>query len=448
MTPDRSSRSIVEGNRKARRRRYRAAARFVPCIILLLLHAMPGVANETAEEPAGADEETLTTAEIDEELNEVIVDVQGSLEDVDDRRGISFDGDLRVGYLFSGDGFSDFDFEKTRFLRMRWRVGSTWRFAEGLRLVGRVAGLCSSDDCSADFIMQPNVPRPTTLEDGQVTFDELFLHWFRSDRFSVAVGRMETRFVTRGGVYSKSLERNDNNNLRVNWTDGLHAIYRASSGWNTHLILQHNSEDGPSNVRRFPLDFESSRSRVSYHLGFENLEPRRLMIQRGLTLSYLPSSLRRETSSGVVRDDYVGIVGRLGHRWPQRDEGWRIRSSLEVGYAPETHSKTQAGVIGDGPSDGLAWAVTASVMDFVPNHSIGLNYARTEAGWLLSPQYASNEELIEIRYMWRPNSRVTVDVRGRWRDELRELTMPEIGRDRFDFYARATWSFDIRDFSR
>ena len=121
-----------------------------------------------------------------------------------------------------------------------------------------------------------------------------------------------------------------------------------------------------------------------------------------------------------------GIVGRLGHRWPKRDQGWRIRSSLEVGYAPTTQSRPDAGIVGEGDADGLAWAATVSVMDLFPKHSVGVNYARTEAGWLLSPQYASNEELVEVRYMWRPTNRMTVDIRGRWRDELREPLLPEV----------------------
>jgi len=410
-------------------------------VATFFLSPLPAVA-QSAEMDEG------TAGNVDESLDEVMVDVQGSIEEVDNRRGISFEGDLRAGHLFTGDGFSDFEFKSGNTFRARWRLGSTWRIRDGLRVVGRIAGLCSSEECSPDFIMQPDLPGFASIEDGQITIGELFLHWFRTDRFDVAVGRLETKFITRGGVFSKSLERNDNNNLRVNWTDGFHSTYRAGNGWTSHLILQYNSEDGPGNVRRFPLDFTASDARVSYHLAFENLEPKRLMIQRALTVSYLPASLRQVTSGGVVRDDYVGVVGRLGHRWPKRDEGWRIRSSLEVGYAPTTQSRTLAGIVGDGDAGGLAWAVTASAMDFLPNHSIGLNYARTEAGWLLSPQYASNEELIEVRYMWRPTSRITVDVRGRWRDELRERVAPGIARDRFDFYARFTWSFTIKDRSR
>ena len=414
--------------------------------ILVAAFALAALGISQPSFPQDADEAVVE--DVDESLDEVKVDVQGSLEDTDNRLGISFDGDLRGGYLFAGDSLREFEVDSRNVFRTRWRLGSTLRFTEGLRLVGRIAGLCSTEECSPDFILQPDIPGFASIEDGQITIDEFFLHWFRTDRFDVALGRMETKFITRGGVFSKSLERNDNNNLRVNWTDGLQSTYRASNGWVSRLILQYNSADGASNVRRFPLDFESNDSRVSYHVAFENLEPKRLMIQRALTFSYLPSSLKQADSTGVILDDYIGMVGRLGHRWPKRDDGWRIRSSLEVGYAPTTQSKTVAGVAGDGDADGLAWAITASIMDFLPTHSTGINYARTEAGWLLSPQYASNEELFEIRYMWRPTNRITLDVRGRWRDELRVLLEPDPSRDRFDFYARLTWSFTIRDLSR
>jgi hypothetical protein len=99
-----------------------------------------------------------------------------------------------------------------------------------------------------------------------------------------------------------------------------------------------------------------------------------------------------------------------------------------------------------GDADGLAWNITVSVMDFVPSHSIGLNFAKTEAGWLLSPQYTDNERLFELRYVWRPTDHLTLDIRGRWRDELRQRLIEEPDRDRFDFYVRLTWSFKIREF--
>jgi hypothetical protein len=84
-------------------------------------------------------------------------------------------------------------------------------------------------------------------------------------------------------------------------------------------------------------------------------------------------------------------------------------------------------------------------MDFTPSHSIGLNYGRTGAGWLLSPQYRENDELFEIRYQWRPSRLPLVEARVRWREELERRPGAVRKRDNFDFYVRLTWQFKIKD---
>lgn len=381
--------------------------------------------------------------DFDEELDEVEIDVEGSIDDAEKRRGIGVNGDLRTGYAFAGDDFRDVTLGETDTLRARWRIRSSLGIADNLRGVIRLAGTCSTEACDPDFVLQPHTPTLTSLDDGQITIDSLLLHWFQSDRFDVAVGRMDTKFVARGGVFSKSLDRNNNNNLRINWTDGIHGTFKARNGWESHMIVQHNSEDGPGSVSRAPLDFSSSDSRVSYFLGFENLQSKRKLIQRGLDITYMPSSLLVDGRVGGAVEDYWGFVARTASRWPVRSESWRMRLSSEVGYAPNTPTKAASGIIGAGKADGLAWNVTVSVMDFVANHSIGINFAMTEAGWLLSPQYRDNERLWEIRYVWRPTARLTLDVRGRWRDELRQRIIDIPDRDRFDFYARFTWSFEL-----
>lgn len=433
---------------------HRDRAELNPHIVLI---ACAALLSANAQSAAGVDEVIVecdpeavdcdeNEARFDEVLDEVDIDVQGSLDDVEDRRGVSVDGDTRLGYIFAGEDFQDVVIGESDLLRARWRLRSTWGLSEGLRARARIAGICSTKDCSPEFILQPEIPTSASIKDGQITIDSMFLQWFRSDRFDIAVGRMETKLVARGGVFSKSLDRNDSNNLRVNWTDGLHSTYKAKNGWDSHLIVQYNDEDGPSNVRRFPLDFASSKSRLSYFLAFENLEPRRRMIQRGFDISYLPASLIVDETGGRRLDDYLAFVARGALRWPVRTEGWRLRVSSELGYAPTTQTKQTAGIAGDGDTDGLAWNITASIMEFVPSHSIGINYARTEAGWLLSPQYADNEELFEVRYMWRPTDRLTLDVRGRWRNELRQRLVEDSQRDRFDFYARFTWMFTIKEY--
>jgi len=99
------------------------------------------------------------------------------------------------------------------------------------------------------------------------------------------------------------------------------------------------------------------------------------------------------------------------------------------------------GLAGNGDTDGLAWLVSASVLDFLPNHSIGINYGRTDAGWLLSPQYRENEEAIEIRYMWRRSLNLAIDIRVRWREELKQLESTARKRQDLNVFARFSLGF-------
>jgi hypothetical protein len=119
------------------------------------------------------------------------------------------------------------------------------------------------------------------------------------------------------------------------------------------------------------------------------------------------------------------LVGRLAVRWPPEAEGLRLLA---------------------GDADGLAWNLVASATDFAPGHSIGVNYGRTGAGWLLSPQYRPNEELIEIRYMWRPERFPQFEPRIRRRQELDQLVDTARKRTQYDFFVRLTWRFTIKDY--
>jgi len=247
-------------------------------------------------------------------------------------------------------------------------------------------------------------------------------------------------------VYAKSLDRNDSNNLRVNWTDGMHGTLRLKNGWASHLILQLNSDDGASNIRQRPLDFSDDDSKVTYFFAFENLERSGHLLQRGLDISYLPKSLLKDGDTTGRVEDYFGLVARAAGRWPDRSEGPSLRLSGELGFAPETQTKASEGLAGGGDVDGWAWNITASIMNVFPAHSIGINYGRTDAGWLLSPQYGKNEELFEIRYLWRKSRQLALDIRGRWREDLEQLVMADRKRDTFDLYVRLTWGFKARTF--
>jgi hypothetical protein len=420
--------------------------RYVTCTVsLLLIIALPASAQTTEEQL-----QAMTESEIAEE-KAIEADNDGSLDDATNsidvrevRDGVSLTTDLRIGYSESEIDDRDGTDRAEEVLRARWRFRSEVGIFPYLRGVARVAGICSSEECSPNLVLEDTLTTSSSIEDGDITLDEAYFHWFRADRFDLAVGRMQTKFVARGGVFAKSLDRNDSNNVNVNWTDGLHTTFRGRSGWVPHLILQHNSSDGPSNVRRGPLDFSDSSARITYFLGIENLERTPLFLQRGFDISYLPKSLLKDGELSGRREDYTGIVLRFSNRWPERDTGTRLRVATELGYAPETQTKAAAGLAGNGDADGLAWHFILSLMDIKPNHSIGINYGRVGAGWLLSPQFRQNESLTEIRYQWRKNKQLAFDFRVRHRKELEQLQFSDRRRDEVDFFLRLTWGGTIR----
>jgi hypothetical protein len=399
------------------------------------------IARETAEaERQARQEETKALDDTPE------VESDSTIDDVEGKRGWSITGDLRPIFIYEDESGRDGSEVSDDSLGVRARLAVVWGLTKKLRLGARLAGRCFTEDCHLDWVMDSATPASNGLTGGQVTLDQFFLHWSRRARSDVAVGRLQTKFILRGGVFPKSLDRNDSNNVNVTWTDGLHATYRARNGWDAHLVLQQNADDGTGSIRRGPLDFDDGGARITYFTGLENRRAWGPVVQRAFDVSYLPSSLLKDGDPDGRREDYWGVVGRLAARWPQRSEGARLRVGTEVGFAPETPTGAASQLNDSGDVDGLAWNVVASVMDFTPSHSIGLNYGRTDAGWLLSPQYRENDELLEIRYQWRPSHLPLLEARVRWREELEPRTGAIRKRDEFDFYARLTWQFKIKDF--
>ena len=123
-----------------------------------------------------------------------------------------------------------------------------------------------------------------------------------------------------------------------------------------------------------------------------------------------------------------------------------MRAGVELGYAPETPTAAAVGLAGSGDVDGLAWNVVVSAMDIAPGHSIGLNYAPTDPGWLLSPQFEPNAELVELRYQWRPEHLPLLEARIRRREDFMQLVGTSRKQKALDMYVRLTWQFTIKKF--
>jgi hypothetical protein len=375
----------------------------------------------------------------------VDADADGSLDDADSsinieqvERGISVEADVRTEYSGSDTDNRDRSNEHDDVLRARWRLTGTAGITPYVRGAVRVAGLCSDIECEPNFVLTDYIPTNSGMADGDITLDKAFIHWYRLERFNLALGRMQTKFVARGGVFAKSLDRNNSNNTNVNWVDGVHGTYQSRQGWVSHVIVQHNAPEGATEIRRGPLDFKDDDARASYFLGFENLERTPLFLQRGLDISYLPKTLLKDGTQFGPREDYYGVVLRSANRWPERDDEVRLRVAAELGYAPETQTRAAAQLAGDGDADGLAWNVVLSLMDFRPDHSIGLNYGQVGAGWLLSPQFRQNESLAEIRYQWRRSKDLALDIRVRRRADLEQLVGSDQRQSEVDFFVRLT----------
>ena len=375
------------------------------------------------------------------------IDTEGSLEYAYSQTGrATFDGDVRSGYFATDVDQRDGTSDNTDEFAFRVRYGVNVGFTDHIRLKARLATVCTDSDCDPNVDVSRTPANTTNIDQGDIVLDELYMDLFQRDRWDVGLGRMQTRAVTRGGVFVSSLTRLTSTNVSVNWTDGLAVRYQAANGWNSYAIAQYNNSDGSSTLARAPLDFDDDDSRVSYFYSLENRKPWGLITQRAIDVSYMPSALLAEGDVDGPVDDYWNVAGRFAARWPVDPENASLIVSGELGYAPQTPSERGVGTGTGGDVDGWAWHLEASWMDFRAGHSIGVNYGRTDPGWLISPVYRANEETFVVRYHWRPKRRIQLEIQSRWREDLDGLVNAARRRDTFDWRVRLTWLFDTRRF--
>ncbi len=340
-----------------------------------------------------------------------------------------FSGDARGGIFASerrtraGDRTDDLD------VRLRLRLAAERPLGSGWSVRARLAGSWSADDPDTRVYLRASTPTDSATLPGDVTVDEFQLNYRSSDgHWWLKAGRLQSRFLLQG-VADKSLDRNDSSNVSINWTDGIHVSHALSGGWRSHVIVEHHAAGGGGSTRRGPLDFSASSSRVAGFVALENTEPSGALVQRVVALTWKPSALASEGIDAARRDDYVTLVGRLGAQWPMGNRGTLLLAAGEAGYAPRTQRRMEAGVPTDGRASGLAWQASINLYDIRPGHHLGLVYGRAGAGWLLSTDYRSDDELVELRYQRRFSRALSMEARIRAR---RELSAPPGVRPRLD----------------
>jgi hypothetical protein len=243
------------------------------------------------------------------------------------------------------------------------------------------------------------------------------------------LGRLQTSFQM-PDVTRKSFFRNDSPSFDVTWTDGGHLAWVLPQEMTAHLVLQLNTEEGPSNTFRAPLRFDDRGSRVTVFTGLESRRAAGPVFLRAAYLTMVPQAL----PGGDERRSYVAFNGRVAAQFPL--DGPRFVLGSEVGFAPfrpyRAGTTEQVG--------GTAGLISANVMGIARRHDVGFVVSRTEAGWLLSPNFRNNNLEAELRYGFRPSSQTLVELRGRRRADIETPAGLE-QRVEYDAYLRVTTRF-------
>lgn len=351
----------------------------------------------------------------------------------------AFSGDARMGYF----GREREDRNGSRSDESDWRIrvrpGVLWQVTPTLSAKARFAGRYSSDDSNDNhYEFFTSIPQSDGLGFGDSTIDELNLR-YKAGNWDVKVGRMQTSFELEG-IAKKSLSRNDSPNTDITWTDGIHARYGDTAGWNYHVIVQRSEDDGPTTVRRSPLAFTESASHATYYFGMERKDPKGRFLQLGWDLTYIPSALRTDGSAAGRIDDYLGIAGRMALQWSLAG-AMRFVWAGEAGYAPNRPTDAALRLSGSGDASGLAFQTSINLADFAPGHGVGFVYGQAGGGWLLSPDFGNNQELLELRYQWKLSATQSIETRVRQRRDLEQRTDAARKRVDDDVYVRFTQRF-------
>lgn len=352
---------------------------------------------------------------------------------------VKFSGDIRLGYFSSERDDRNGSESEQDDVRIRVRAGLGWNINNHFFAKARLATRYSSAGNESRFKFFHNIPLNDGLAFGDTGFDELYLRYQPNSKWSVALGRLQTKAELEG-VAKKSLSRNDSPNTDISWTDGLQLQHNSRAGWQSQLIVQANRDDGATTVRRSPLAFTEERSHLSYYAAIEKKQKQGLWLQRAVDFTYLPKSLHQDGNIDGRIKDYAAASTRISMQWPLAN-GMRWVWANELGYAPNTPSNATLRLGDSGNGDGSAWQSSINLMEIAEKHGVALVYGRIGGGWLLSPDFGNNQQLIEFRYQWRLNNSQSIEARLRQREDLVIRTDASQKREDIDYYLRYTLRF-------
>ena len=352
-----------------------------------------------------------------------------------------FFGDTRFGVYATEREARDETETSEEALKLRLRLGAEAQLSERWQARGRLAGRFTTEQDRSRFWLKAWAPTPTGLEDGDATIDELYLHYAEPGAdWSLRMGRFQSKFAL-PGVASKSLDRNDSPNVDITWTEGIHWQYRFMDEWKSHLVLQRNVSSGSGQTARRPLTFDDDSSVITTFAALEAATPLGPLTQRLFAVTWMPETLAPDGISADRRQDYFAFTAKLFAEWPVGTSGMRAGLGGEAGYAPNTPTKAVVNAGGNGSADGRATQFSMNLFDFSPGHNIAFVYGSAGAGWLISPDFRNNDQLLEIRYQWKFAKNWSIETRLRRREESKTPAGTRQARIDDDFYFRFTGRF-------
>lgn len=350
-------------------------------------------------------------------------------------------GDARVEYATLHREDRNGKEDITDEFRGRLRLGLEAAFNDAWSARLRAAGRYTSNDLpgnSAHFAVHPYASTATGLDWNEGTVDEANIAWEPNKAVSLRIGRQQTGFAL-DDLTSKSLDRKDSPSTDVSWTDGVHLKLKHASGWSHSVIAQHNHEDGATNAQRSPLNYQDRDAGLTWFYGLENKKAWGPIVQRGLDISYLPDGLRVRGVNNPATETYAALVGRLVAAWPLNGDGFEFRLGGEYGQAFSSPSNASQRLGAQGDTGRNAFQLSANLMEIAAGHSLALVYGEADAGWLLSPDFGPNADLLELRYQWTLNKQQAIEIRARRREDLEQLTHQPQRRVDEDVYLRYTY---------
>jgi hypothetical protein len=356
-----------------------------------------------------------------------------------DNQKLFLTGDIRTGYFGiigeNRDG-SSADFHE---IRNRSRIGIRYTPHQRVSIQARYAFRVKSRDFELKPGLHTTDPGNSGLSMGEGAFDEAYLQYNFSDRFSTRIGRFQASYAF-GGVISNAIIRNDSPNTDVQWTDGALFAFVPASGWNADFVMQWHHKNAPSNTYRSPLDMDNSDTPFTFFTHIRKSYKDNLIRYTALDVVYSPDALIKTMDGN--RGDYAAAAVKT-------QLGWDLPSSRTVLWGGEiaySFNRPDVTVVRMGTTDGkkaggLGFQTNLSIQNLFEGHNLGFIAAILEPSLLTSADYWNNILLLEIRHTYRFTGRLSAETRLRYRGDHQQQSGVDQKRWQLFPYARLTYRF-------